>query len=262
MRTTSLAALFCSAMFLFCLGYLDDDDTVGDDDDAEFEDVTIEIDAIKAFMGYDGDGTAEGGESLGHEYLEFEVMIAEDLLEILRLRGTTLDGTQITFPGNGDTVYFAGTNPNYVHAPCSGKVVGPGQVLVTVNHVEDYTVQQPGVDTHEVDEEGHTSFVVQGGESMTINVNYDSSGTWTCWWQTIETYDTVGHAHGEKFGQWFSGVDGQGLVMYANGHHMGLTFGDDFVTTISATISEDGETLTGLAVDKFDTWQLDCENGL
>ena len=50
------------------------------------------------------------------------------------------------------------------------------------------------------------TFPLEDGESMTIPVNYDSSGNWNCWFNNQPSSDTVGHQFGEMFAGWFNCV--------------------------------------------------------
>jgi hypothetical protein len=272
MRTTSLAALIFGALFLFATtgcenpGTDDDDTTVGDDDDATGEvraDVTVTVDAIEAFMGYAGDGTAIGSDTngdgepdsdLGFTNPEFSLMVAGSASDIRNGTGDTIEGYEIVFPGDGTTVYFGAVNSDYVHAPCSGKVVGDGRVLITVNHAPQYLDFYPEFETDDVEDHRDVNFLILDGESMIIPVNYDSSGNWNCWFGSQEAQNTIEPEYGEMFWSWFTGIS-----LFANGHMMTGTNSSE-TSIVVATITADGATLTGTSLHETgSTAVVNCE---
>ena len=56
--------------------------------------------------------------------------------------------------------------------------MGDGLVLVTVNHAPTYLDMYPEFETDDVEDHRDVSFLVEGGETLTIPMNYDSSGVW------------------------------------------------------------------------------------
>ncbi|HJN85288.1 MAG TPA: hypothetical protein QF873_03165 [Patescibacteria group bacterium] len=270
MRTFSLAALIFGALFLIpgCIDNPadDDDTTVGDDDDATGEireDVTVTVDDIEAFMGYAGDGTAIGNDTdgdgepdsdLGYTNPEFSLMVADTPDAIRNKEGEILEGRDIVFPGVGTTVYFGAVSDNYVHAPCSGKVVGDGRVLITVNHAREYLTFYPEFETDDVEDHRDVNFLILDGESMIIPVNYDSSGNWNCWFNGQPSQNTISPQFGEKFWTWFTEI-----TLFANGHLMVGTNNSE-TSVITVTVGADGETLTGTSVHETgSTAIVSCE---
>lgn len=268
MRTDSLAALMFGALFLFgCPNnpITDDDDTTADDDDDATpvrDDVTIHVGDLEKFMGFDGDGTEAGGTSLGYQYLsEFQIMIAPcwpgttDPI-IGPCENTEIEGHEVTFPGDGSPVFFTALSEGIVHATRYGKVVTDGKVRVTDVHHEDYLGFYPEFETDDVvtEESGsmYVSYQIEDGESLTIPVNYDSTGIWQCWFGSQTESHSVSHQLGEVFDIWFH-ID---IVLFGNGHLLKNTLSDG--ADVEGTISANGSTLTGVAKNEFDSWVLSC----
>ena len=246
MRNTSfLAALMVligvsSLNLSGCVDPNDDDDSVVDDDDTGDDDDSTGV--VFAPITVTVNATTFLSEALGNVAKDFQLYFNGELVEELELYITSTE-----------PVEFEAVSDDYLHATCKVRLVADALGKVTVEHANEFLSTYPQFETDDVEDHRDASFEVHDGDTITIPLNYDSTGTWDCLKNTTPYTNPISENFGEVFGAWFGGTN-----LYANGHQLkGWTNGG--VEMYDGIISADGQTWSGTVVDEWETRNVSCE---